>query len=250
MLSSPLAIRADDEQQRIVQNYLRQLGASDEINILEAGCGRYWPFDLQGARYKLTGVDADKHALEHRKNAEKDLDDAILADLRSLDLPSNTYDVIYNAFVLEHIDGAEQVLQKFLNWLKPNGSLIVSIPDRYSAYGFFAHHTPHWLHVFFYRYILGSKNAGKPGFCPYPTFYDTIVSREGIREFARNNELTIREECGFYIPPPPVGLLMRIINFLSFGRLAADHCNLLYILVKPAKGIEATAQRPKPGRRS
>lgn len=235
MASSPLAIRTVDEQHSIVQNYLRQRVSSDEIKILEAGCGRKWHFDLRGGRYKLTGVDTDKHALEHRKSAEKDLDDAILGDLRSVDLPSNSYDVIYNAHVLEHIDGAEQVLQKFLNWLKPNGALIVYIPDRDSAYGFFAYHTPHWFHVFFYSYILRSKNAGKPGFGPYPTFYDRIVSRDGIREFARNNELTVREECGYYIPPPPVGLLMRIINFLSFGRLAADHCNLLYILEKPAK---------------
>ena len=99
----------------------------------------------RAGRYKLTGVDIDKHALEHRKSAEKDLDDAIVADLRSVDLPSNAYDVIYNAYVLEHIDGAEQVLQKFLNWLKPNGALIICIPDRYSAYGFFAYHTPHWF---------------------------------------------------------------------------------------------------------
>jgi hypothetical protein len=30
--------------------------------------------------------------------------------------------------------------------------------------------TPHWFHVAVYRYWLGNKNAGKPGYAPFPTF--------------------------------------------------------------------------------
>ena len=35
-----------------------------ELQILEAGCGRKWPIDLSGVRYRLTGVDLDAKALE------------------------------------------------------------------------------------------------------------------------------------------------------------------------------------------
>jgi SAM-dependent methyltransferase len=227
-----LRILTVDEQYDIVMAYLRQRACMGEINILEAGCGRKWCFDLQGVRYKLTGVDIDKDALEFRKQKEKDLHEAILGDLRHVVLMPGAYDVIYNSFVLEHVEGAEQVLERFLTWLKPDGLLIITIPDRDSVYGFFASHTPYWVHIFFYRYVLGDPNAGKPGHAPYPTFYDKIVSRERIREFAWKNQLEIREECGFYKPRGLVGLIINFIHFLSLGHFASSHCNLMYVLEK------------------
>ena len=230
MVLPPLRILTVDEQHKLVLTYLKQRTGTNSVNILEAGCGRRWYFDLQGAQYKLTGLDLDKDALESRKNEEKDLHEAIVGDLRDAPLTPNTYDVIYNSYVLEHIRGAQQVLDNFCKWLKPNGLLIVYIPDRESVYGFFSRHTPHWVHVLFYRYLLRRRDAGKPGNAPYPTYYDAVVSREGIREYARNNQLNIREECGYYQPRGVVSVLMKCAQFLSLGRLASSHCDLLFIL--------------------
>lgn len=233
MAPSPLKICTLGDQHELVLSYLKQQARGKEIKILEAGCGRKWHFDLQGTRYQLTGIDMDAHALESRKNQEKDLDEAILGDLRTVDIAPNTFDVIYNAYVLEHVQGAKQVLENFARWLKPGGVLIVYVPDRHSAYGFFAHHTPHWVHVFFYRYVLGNPDAGKPGHVPYPTIYDEIVSRKGIREFARLNQLVVREERGFYKPSGLASFFLDFIHTLSFGTLAGSHCNLLYVIEKP-----------------
>ncbi|MFZ0184826.1 MAG: class I SAM-dependent methyltransferase, partial [Nitrosotalea sp.] len=77
----------------IIAKYMKLQGKGRKIDILEAGCGRMWEFTGLGISYKLTGVDADKDALEFRKNEQKDLDEAILGDLRTVDLPQNSFDI-------------------------------------------------------------------------------------------------------------------------------------------------------------
>ena len=208
-----------------------------ELQILEAGCGRYWPLNINGIQYKLTGVDLDKKALNHRREKFNDLSEIIIGDLRSINLEKNKYDVIYNSFVLEHIDNAETVLKNFIKWLKPGGLLILRIPDRYTVYGFIARFTPFWFHVFYKKYIRSNKNAGKPGFGPYPTYYKPVISRAGIKKFCERNNLMVKEEYGhrYYIKKQTVIqkwiiLLVRSLNLLSFGKLAWEHVDLTYII--------------------
>ncbi|MDH3512220.1 MAG: class I SAM-dependent methyltransferase, partial [Gammaproteobacteria bacterium] len=86
------------------------------IRILEAGCGSRWLLDLTGVESTLTGVDIYERDLEIRKNKIKDLDEAIVGDLRNVELDADAFDVIYNSFVLEHVDGARLVLDNFRRW--------------------------------------------------------------------------------------------------------------------------------------
>src|SRR5690606_33965359 len=132
-------------------------------SILEAGCGNSWQLKLPGVKYVLTGVDLNEDALRIRKCERKDLDGVIHGDLRTVALDADQYDVIYNSFVLEHVQQAEHVLSNFCRWLKPGGILILRIPDPKSVYGFLSRLTPFWFHVFYKRFIAGIKTAGKPG---------------------------------------------------------------------------------------
>lgn len=225
-----LPVKSVQQQHLTIEGYLRRRADKGKIAILEAGCGRKWYFELEAEKYTLTGVDADQSALEARQREEKDLSVAIVGDLREIQFEPGSYDVIYNSFVLEHIDGAQAVLAKFSAWLKPEGLLVLLIPDPQSAYGFLASLTPHWIHVLFYRYVLGRKNAGKPGFAPYRTFYNEVVSREGIRRFAKDHKLRVLEEFGFYRPGGLANVAMDVVSALSLGRLKSDHCNLVYVL--------------------
>jgi ubiquinone/menaquinone biosynthesis C-methylase UbiE len=229
-----------DQEFILMEKYIKQkaIGGST-LQILEAGCGRRWPLNLSGIQHSLTGVDIDKHALDLRKSEFNDINEVIVGDLRSIELEENKYDVIYNSFVLEHIDNAEHVLDNFLRWLKPGGFLILRIPDRSSVFGFITRSTPNWFHTFYYKYIRGWQNAGKPGFAPYPTFYDFVVSRTGIHEYCRKNHFIIKEEygqqyhlTGHGIIPFCIRLFVRIFGFLSFGMLAWEHTGLSYILQK------------------
>lgn len=209
------------------------------LEILEAGCGQRWYLNLDEIEYKLTGADLDKDALEIREKKFQDLDQGILGDLRTINLEENKYDVIYNSFVLEHIQNAEQVLNNFFKWLKPGGILILSIPDRNSVFGFVTRVTPFSFHVFYRKYIQGDKNAGKPGFEPYPTFYDKIVSREGIHKYCEENGYLIQGEYGSVsfargkgVIPILIYLFVILLHLLSFGTLDWKYNNLTYILEK------------------
>lgn len=218
-----------------LEHHVRRLAEGrrgEPLAVLEAGCGRQWPLDVQGLEIRLTGVDMDAAALGMRT----DLDCAIVGDLRDAQLlPRGAYDLIYNSFVLEHVDGAERVLENFVSWLRPGGLLILRFPDRESAYGFAARMTPFRLHVLYKRWIEGMPDAGKPGFDPYPTHYDRVITRRGIREFCSRHGCRILEEygSGFYMRGR-LGLLRRIgaigLWTMSLGRLAWRHNNLTYVI--------------------
>jgi SAM-dependent methyltransferase len=222
------------EMQKFMLNQRVEEGA---VEILEAGCGNTWAVRLDGLNYKLTGVDLDSEAINIRVNMRKDLDEAIVGDLRNVDLGSRKFDIVYNSFVLEHIQGAENVLKRFVGWLKPNGIIVLEIPDPDSVHGLVTRITPHWFHVLYYRYVLGYKTAGKRGYAPYPTFYDSVVSRAGIRAFARQNGLTIEAEYGAEpehgrarVVDRVISMFKRLVNVLSFGKYSDRHSNLLYVL--------------------
>jgi SAM-dependent methyltransferase len=224
---------------RLMEKYIKRKATNrSPLHILEAGCGQFWPLDLNDIQFTLTGVDIDEDALHLRRTQYNDLSEMIVGDLRSLDLERNRYDVIYNSYVLEHIDGAEGVLEKFSNWLKPGGILILRMPDRNSVKGFVTRVTPFWFHMFYAKYIARFRPAGKTGFGPYPTFYDPIVSRAGIREYCRNNHLIIKEEYGqrSYFGKGITGfliyLVVRTVSLLSLGQLAWEYADLTYILEK------------------
>lgn len=196
------------------------------LRILEAGCGRRWPLRL-AVPFELTGLDLDRDALA----ARTDLDQAIVGDLRTVELAPCSFDVIYSAFVLEHVRGAQQVLERFRRWLAPGGTLILQIPDRESAYGFLTRLTPFWAHVMFHRYVLKQPQAGTPGHGPYPTYYDEVISERGLREFCGRNGFTTPEVyrlCS-YANDRPVRVAAFLTSMLSAGRLAWRHNNLLLI---------------------
>jgi SAM-dependent methyltransferase len=227
-------------EQRLLVKHIRRLAVPGEpLSILEAGCGAAWQLQLQGVRYVLTGVDVNQDALIIRQRDRGDLDVGILGDLRTVSLEDERYDAIYNSFVLEHIENAQRVLDNFSRWLKPGGILILRIPDRHSVYGFLSRVTPFWIHVFYKRYIGGSKTAGKPGHDPFPTIYDAIVSREGIRRWCAARGMTIKEEFGWNYPLARPGVasfaaksVIHALRVLSLGRLAGNHINLTYVIEK------------------
>ena len=164
-------LKSQKQECGLFEKYIKKKASSGcQLNILEAGCGRLWPINMSGVQYSLTGVDADINAIEIRQTKQNDLDEIIIGDLRYIKLEENKYDIIWNSFVLEYIDGAEQVLSNFLRWLKPGGLLLLRFPARNSAYGFITRITPFWFHVFYKKHILGYQNAGKPGWDPFPTY--------------------------------------------------------------------------------
>jgi SAM-dependent methyltransferase len=229
-----------DEEMELVDQWIRKLyDGHNELTILEAGCGRKWPLELNGTKFKLVGIDLDEAALKSRAEIVGDLDEAIVADLHDFDLGERQFDVVYSAFVLEHAAHADRMLENMYRALKPGGLMVLQFPDRDTVFGFITRTTPFWFHVLYKRYVEGVKNAGKPGFDPYPTYYHKIVSRRGIREFCKARGLDITEELASdsYLRVGGrrswlVRAVAMLVSAASLGRLPWDYNNLIYVLQK------------------
>lgn len=249
MLTPPLPLTSSwKEDNLILERHIRQLAVPGRVlQILEAGCGRAWTLDLTDIDYELTGLDLDEEALRLRKLQRKDLHRAIVGDLRTASLDNGSFDVVFSAFVLEHIEGAEGVLRNFVGWLRPGGVLVLRLPDPESVAGLIARATPHWFHVFYYRYVLRNPNAGKPGFAPYPTVYDAVLRRSNMAEFFRANNLTLLAEYGDGYVRPGAGAarwlitaIKATVNILSLGHFSSRHTNLLYVARKAGEAPSPT----------
>lgn len=232
---APLPIVDHATQKALLSRLVREFGQGRQpLRILEAGCGRRWPLDLGDTRFALTGVDIDRTSLEARRLIEGDLDETILGDLRAIELPSAGFDVIYSSYVLEHIKGAERVLDNFARWLRRDGLILIMIPDRDTVWGFVTRVTPYWLHVAFKRYIQRVRNAGEPGFGPFPTYHDKIVSRRGIHYWCVRNGFEVVLERGRQFRPRRLGVLIRtatkILAMVSLGRLYAHYNDVILVL--------------------
>jgi SAM-dependent methyltransferase len=227
----------DELQIDAIKEHAKRLGRP--LSILEAGCGQSWTLDLSGVEYTLTGVDRDPVALELRKTMARDLDVAIMGDICSVQLPEASFDVVYSCFVLEHVPQADVALQNFVRWLKPNGLLILRVPEIYTARGFLVRALPHSFHVLFYRCVLGCKRAGQPGFAPYPTYYHPVIGRERLCRFLSERRVRCLGSYGDGFRRDGLGIMqllvrgvVKITSMLSFGRLTDKYTDLLYIAVK------------------
>ena len=219
---------------------LQKANSRDTLQILEAGCGSGGGIDLHEIQCVLTGVDLDENALNLRENQKNDLDVAILADLRTVLLNDDCYDVVISNYVLEHVDGAEDILKNFTRWLKPGGLMVLVLPNRDSGYGFMTRIIPFRFHIFYKKYVQGIKNAGKPGVGPYPVYFDKVVSRNGIYKFCKNYGLVVKAEYrldGRPIRNPAVWFFskafLQALYLVSFTNLTFNYRNLFYVIEKP-----------------
>ena len=57
-------LKSWDQDCRLMEKYIKQKAINGSpLQILEAGCGQFWPLDLKDIQFTLTGVDIDKDAL-------------------------------------------------------------------------------------------------------------------------------------------------------------------------------------------
>lgn len=209
------------------------------VAVLEAGCGREWSLDLKGRRYTLTGLDITQDALDHRVQVVGDLDVPILGDLRTAELPEASFDVIYSAYVLEHVEGADRVLENFVRWTAPGGLVVLRVPDRETVYGALVRHSPYRTHVWYYRHVHRIPNAGTEGRAPFPTVYEPVIGPRRLRAFfaERGFELVGEGFCRPFAGKQghlwdAVRWVMRAVGRLTLGRLPGGHNNYTLIVRK------------------
>jgi SAM-dependent methyltransferase len=236
-----------DVELKILEKIIkRQAHPGSTLRILEAGCGREWYFNLNGISYEVTGVDLDARAMQYRKETGN-LQHAIVGDLRTVAFPQASFDVIYCSFVLEHIQGAQKVLDNFVHWLAPDGLIIIRVPEVASVKSFLAKHLPRPCAILYYRSVWGIRKAGKPGFPPYPVFYDSVISAPDFHDYCRTRGLLITDELGVgsyaSLGRGPFRYLLwataRLISLLTREKIHDRYVDRTFVLRKLAPEIGA-----------
>jgi SAM-dependent methyltransferase len=227
------------------------------IQILEAGCGWGDGLDLGAKERHVTGVDVDTPLVRARTRRRADLHNWHLGDLRTVPMPPRMYDIVHAHFLIERVEHAELVLDRFVAALKPGGLLLLRFRDRTSAYGFIDRMLPGWLRTRVWQW--SSRRSGElsgeegrhggtrtgddllgPAGAPAPAVYEEIASRRRMQWYCVMRGLVIGEEytsldtvAAFGRWSRLVNGLCRIVATLSRGRLTADHSEVTLVIRKP-----------------
>lgn len=136
---SQSAIPAWDYTSEIVLEAVQRLGGSfDGRRLLEAGCGTgRISLTLAKTGAQISAVDVSPEAVEHTRTIFADAGrpvDVRLASLFELPFQDNSFDIVWNAGVLEHFSEAERhdALRELLRVTKSGGWVITLNPYRFA----------------------------------------------------------------------------------------------------------------------
>ena len=104
---------------------------SEEKKLLDIGCGTGDFLQIaQQSNWSVSGIEPNEQA---RRIANKKTNNSIFEIEQLLKFESNSFDVITLWHVLEHLPNLEDHIRVFKKLLKPNGTLIIAVPN-YKSY--------------------------------------------------------------------------------------------------------------------
>lgn len=190
--SGPTSWHYEDVTAAILRAFDPRREPGETYKVLEAGGGSSSHLPLPSGA-QITTIDISPEQIAANDYATEKL----LGDLQTFDYGTRRYNLIIAWDVLEHLADPEAALARFAGILEPGGHLLVVGPQRYTLKGLITRLTPHALHVAFYRYILGSKNAGKPGHPPFPAHLASAAEPTHIAAFVEARGLEIDRFVGY-----------------------------------------------------
>jgi SAM-dependent methyltransferase len=101
--------------------------------VLDIACGEgYGSALLAGRAVKVIGVDIASEAVEHARQAYRDVSNLefMQGDAAVIPLPDASVDVVVSFETIEHHDRHEEMISEIRRVLRPNGLLIISSPNR------------------------------------------------------------------------------------------------------------------------
>ena len=100
---------------------------SKEKNLLDVGCGTGDFLEIaQQNNWHVSGIEPNEKA---RNIANKKTNNVVFKTDQLLKFESNSFDVITLWHVLEHLPNLEEQMATFKTLLKPNGTLIIAVPN-------------------------------------------------------------------------------------------------------------------------
>lgn len=205
------------------------------VRILDAGCGRNRTVLIADDRY-VVGIDIEPGLLDRNPG----LDEAIVGDLNTCDLPSADFDAVVCWNVLEHLQAPEHALTSFVSALKPGGVLVLALPHVRGVKGLVTKYTPNWFHGFVWRRLLSAE----PDHEHFPTVMAPAIAPRQLVAFAQSHGLSVEyfvEYEGWTqkklrnrirLRGKAFELVKLMIRVLSFGTVTADVTDLIVVMSK------------------
>lgn len=164
----------------------RHIAGGQVLRVLEAGCGSMSKVRLPADAY-IVGIDISAKQLERNSG----LDARILGDIETYPLPEGSFDIIICWDVLEHLPSPEKALKNFFRAARPGGLIVLAFPNLLSLKGLITKLTPHFIHVWYYRYLLHVPDAGLNDTCPFVTYLRLTATYPAIRKMASRHGASV-----------------------------------------------------------
>jgi SAM-dependent methyltransferase len=210
-----------------------------DIRVLEAGCGSAGHIRFPRGT-SVTGIDLSSKQLARNPIVEE----KIVGDVQFHPLEAEAFDLVICWDVLEHLDRPDLALVNFARTLKRGGVLVLAFPNGESLKGLAAKLTPFRFHVWLYRHVIGSKNAGTEDVGPFPTYFragmrvarvESVAVEHGLRlVYRRLYESLMQEEVRFKlgVTGRRWEAVRRGVRALSGGRLSAHLTDCVLVFQK------------------
>ena len=114
--------------EKLARMLLEQYMPRGRSNLLDIGCGR-GELSLHFSKYHNVHA-IDNSDFKHPTNYKYTHMDLV----RGIDLPDNSFDIIFSKSVIEHFRNPLDLLEEMKRVLKPNGTFICMTPDWESQY--------------------------------------------------------------------------------------------------------------------
>src|SRR5437879_1879441 len=166
-------------EQRVSATTDSILKGRTHIKLLEAGCGARSHVRFTAPVYAV-GLDISREQLE-RNSA---LQEKILGDVQSHSLPNEEFDAVVCWMVLEHLPRPKDAMLNLFRSVKPEGVLILAIPNLLSFKGIATKITPFWFHRFFYSFIKDRRLS-------FPTYLLLAILPSKVTRLAEENGFSV-----------------------------------------------------------
>jgi len=200
------------------------------LRVLEAGCGSTSHITLS-PDWHMTGIDLSERQL----NKNTHLQEKILGNLELHRWEPGQFDMVVCWDVIEHLPSPNLALKNLSESLAPGGLLVLAFPNFHSIKGWVTKLTPFWVHVFFYRFLIGDKRD-PADMGQFPTYLRADIQPQRIVAFAKEMKL----ECAFiHEYEGPVQAYLRSVNplanfFFKFtGLFGLNNSDAMLILRRP-----------------
>ena len=206
-------INHEERGQGLFQNFVNfasnigKLQIRSCMSILDFGCGAGgFLYTALKAGLDAYGVDCDPSRREiyqsFMHNNPKNLDRWMLYDGNILPFKSQTFDIVYSWYVLEHVQNIDQALREIVRVLKPGGFVALFTQDVRGAYdGHVRIPWPPFLHPLLYEAYLDEWG------------WDEVLAQEANEGLSQKKDmLEYMQTKVFYITAPQLLSTLEYFN--------------------------------------